>query len=392
MGMYEYNRDSTKEALQDVAYCDNDDMFKVKSVQKKWRDSFTTSELDATKWDSSVGTGATIAQSGGVLSMTSGTTESAETYILSKETFTIPFRLSIGMTLSQRIINQECIVEFVSVNPATLVPDGLHRAGLVFSGTNALRTVYRVQNGGLPVLDSAESTISSTASGGIYEIELFADEAWFHGGTLDANVARSQSYRRHQQIPDPNALYKIKISWLNGSTAPASSTTAAFQFLACQDYAELTAEITAGRGASATGQALSVNVGAMPSSPIAVVLSQGATNSGAGTFHNAISAASTNATSVKNGTAALGGGHLTNNTAAWKYFKLYNKSSAPTVGTDTPVATIGIPPNSSIAIGLPMAVGTKFSSGIAYAITGAIANADTTAIGANEVAVCLNYT
>ena len=117
---------------------------------------------------------------------------------------------------------------------------------------------YEVQNGGLARLASAASTVVTTASGGIYELEPFADEAWFHSGTLDAVTSRANSYRRHQQIPDPNAVYKIRLRWLNGGTAPATSTNAVVQFIAVQDYAELTAEITAGRGNSVAGNAISV--------------------------------------------------------------------------------------------------------------------------------------
>lgn len=241
-----------------------DDMFKVKSVQKKFRDSFPGTSLDAAKWDSAIGTGGSIAVSGGTVTLGSGTTASAETSILSKEKFTVPFRVSASFTLSQRIANQTFIIEAVSVNPITGVPDGLHTAAIVFDGTTATSAKYRVQNNGLTALDSGASTFPTSASGSTYEIEPFADECWFHGGILDSNSGRANSYRRHQQIPDPNAVYKIRLRWVNGSTAPASSSNAVVQFVACQDYAELTAEITAGRGQSVAGQGVGVNVITMP--------------------------------------------------------------------------------------------------------------------------------
>jgi hypothetical protein len=116
----------------------------------------------------------------------------------------------------------------------------------------------------LTPLDSAASTVPTTASAGLYELEPFADECWFHGGTLDATTGRANSYRRHQQIPDPNGTYKIRVRWLNGATAPATTTTASLQFVAIQDYQELTAEITAGRGQSVAGQAIAAAVVSMP--------------------------------------------------------------------------------------------------------------------------------
>ena len=245
-------------------YDPQDDMLKVKSVQKKFRDSFIGSAVDANKWDVSLGAGGAATVSGGTLTFGSGTTANATHSLLSKETFTVPFRVSIALTLSQRIANQTFYIEAVSVDPATGIPDGLNSTGFVFDGTTATYAKYRVQNGGITPLDSAVVTVPTTAGGSTYEIEPFADECWFHGGVLDSANGRSNSYRRHQQIPDPNAVYKLRLRWLNGATAPASNTNAVFQYVACQDYAELTAEITAGRGQTVAGQAIGAAIVSMP--------------------------------------------------------------------------------------------------------------------------------
>lgn len=250
-------------------YDSQDDMFRVKSVQKKFRDSFPGVALDTTKWDTAnVGTPGTVTLSGGTITIGSGTTVNSETGIISKEVFTVPFRLSTSLTLSQRIANQAFIIEAVSVDPVTGIPNGQHTAALLFDGVTSTTAKYRVQNSGLTPLDSAAVTVPTTASGSVYEIEPFADECWFHGGILDSTSGRSNSYRRHQQIPDPNALYKIRLRWLNGATAPASNTNAVVQFVACQDYAELTAEITAGRGQVVAGQAVGVAVVSVPTTTV----------------------------------------------------------------------------------------------------------------------------
>lgn len=250
-------------------YDQQDDMLKVKSVQKKFRDSFPGAALDTTKWDrSNVGTPGTVSVSGGNITIGSGVTANSETGIISKEVFTVPFRLSTSFTLSQRIANQTFILEAISVNASTGVPDGLHTIALLFDGTSATAAKYRVQNSGLTPLDSAAVTFPTTASGSVYEVEPFADEAWFHGGVLDSTSGRSNSYRRHQQIPDPNGVYKLRLRWVNGATAPASNTNAVVQFVACQDYAELTAEITAGRGQVVAGQAVGVAVVSAPTTTV----------------------------------------------------------------------------------------------------------------------------
>lgn len=257
---YKYNLQSPASRMMMSGYDPVDDMMKVKSVQRKFRDSFPGTSLNAQYWSSTLGTGGTVAVSGGVLTLGSGTTIAAETSVTSREVFTVPFRVSFGMTLSQRIADQSFYVELISVDPTTLEPDGLHKAAWMFDGTSATSAKYVVQNSGITELVSVASSVPTTASGGFYEIEPFSDEAWFHGGTLDSTSARSNSYRRHQQIPDPNALYKLRFRWKNGGIAPASNTNAVLQFVAIQDYAELTAEITAGRGQSVAGQALGVQI------------------------------------------------------------------------------------------------------------------------------------
>jgi len=237
-----------------------EDLRKVTSVQKKWRDAFATGALDSRKWTSQVAAGGAITVNSGALTLSSGANANDETWVLSTESFTVPFRVSVGLALSQRIANQSFYLEAVSVDRDSGQPDGQHMLGLLFDGVTATQAKYEVQAGGMVRLTSAASTFPTSAAGGVYELEAFIDEAWFHGATMDATSARANSYRRHQQIPDPNALYKVRLRWLNGTTAPASSTNAVLAFITVQDYAELTAEITAGRGQSVAGQGVAVQV------------------------------------------------------------------------------------------------------------------------------------
>jgi hypothetical protein len=112
---------------------------------------------------------------------------------------------------------------------------------------------------------------------------------------------------------------------------------------------------------------------------------------GTSTYHTLVSAATTNATSVKNSAGVISMLVLTNTSAAFKYIKLCNTTTAPTVGTTTPIFNIGIPPNSTITVDTgPFA--TRFSTGISYAITGAPALLDATVIAANDVLVNIAYT
>ena len=109
--------------------------------------------------------------------------------------------------------------------------------------------------------------------------------------------------------------------------------------------------------------------------------------------HFKSSANSTNATSVKNSSGAifnmiihntLGGG--ANNSIA---FRLYNKSTAPVVGTDVPMIVIHVSANSSKEINFTS--GITFTNGIAYSITDGDALLDATVVTADGVQVYIGY-
>lgn len=358
------------------------DVIKVSSVQNHFRESFGGAAVDATKWDTVTGAGGSLSVASGQLTLASGTTAGSETYLMSKQGFTIPVRIAVGMSLSQRIVNQGFYIELISVDPVTFLPDGKHKASWLFDGVTATQAKYIVQNSAVTALTSSAVTVTTTASLSVIELEPFADEAWFHSAAIDSTNGRTSSYRRHRQIPDPNAIYRIRLRWLNGGSAPASSSNAIIQYVSAQDYVELTAEITAGRGNTVAGSGIFATVA-------------GTVTSTEGTFlapseHLLNSAATTNATSVKASAGTIFAIAVSNHGAAIRYLKFYNKASAPTVGTDTPIIVIPIPIG-GVVILEGGKTGHRFTTGIAYAITGAAADADTTAIGAGEVKVMMAY-
>jgi len=73
---------------------------------------------------------------------------------------------------------------------------------------------------------------------------------------------------------------------------------------------------------------------------------------------------------------------VTNLRTSSLFLKLYNKATAPTVGTDTPVMTIALP---TLHVGIiPFEGGIPFSLGIGVGATTGVADSDTGAPGANE--------
>lgn len=114
-------------------------------------------------------------------------------------------------------------------------------------------------------------------------------------------------------------------------------------------------------------------------------------SSTAPTVHTLNSAATTNATSVKTTAGRVWSLVLCNTNAATRFFKLYAKASAPTVGTDIPILTIPVPANTALVFETGT-FGLQVATGIAYAITGAAPDNDTTAITAGDFKVNLQYT
>lgn len=104
---------------------------------------------------------------------------------------------------------------------------------------------------------------------------------------------------------------------------------------------------------------------------------------------NVCSTANTNLVNCKSTAALLTSALFTNTGASTVYLKLYSKSSAPVLASDTPWLVVPIAAGAHVALGCGS--GIKFTSGLAYAITGAVAFTDTTAIAANQVTGILTW-
>jgi hypothetical protein len=100
-------------------------------------------------------------------------------------------------------------------------------------------------------------------------------------------------------------------------------------------------------------------------------------------------AASTNATSLKASAGAAVDIDVFNVAAYSVFLKFYNKASAPTVGTDTPVWTIPIPAATGFARTLPF--GKWFTTGIAYAITKLQPDSDATVVAAGDLTGSIDW-
>jgi hypothetical protein len=103
-----------------------------------------------------------------------------------------------------------------------------------------------------------------------------------------------------------------------------------------------------------------------------------------------IGTASTNSTLASSGWKSLFSLCISNDTASKIYVKMYNKSTAPTVGTDVPLETFMVPANSIRDIDMGFHSGVGYTLGIGIATTGLQADSDTTAVAAG-VTVIVRY-
>lgn len=140
-------------------------------------------------------------------------------------------------------------------------------------------------------------------------------------------------------------------------------------------------------GAPATGQVLTIQ-GAPSMTPLAATTVLTSTASGM-TSSRVNAAASTNATSLKASVGNIGEIDIYNPAAYAVFLKFYNKASAPTVGTDTPVWTIPVAAGGGYSKSFPR--GKSFSTGIAYAITKLQADTDTTVVVAGDLTGSIDW-
>lgn len=102
-----------------------------------------------------------------------------------------------------------------------------------------------------------------------------------------------------------------------------------------------------------------------------------------------VSAATTNATVIKNTAGRLVGWNIANTTASWLYVKIYNTATAPVVGTTAISITIGIAPNSVNSISKEG--GVDMSTGLSISTTVNSVSTDATAVTAGALIINVFY-
>jgi hypothetical protein len=103
------------------------------------------------------------------------------------------------------------------------------------------------------------------------------------------------------------------------------------------------------------------------------------------TLSRATLAAGTNATSITTKPTRVAMICVGNISASAMYLKIFDKASAPIVGTDVPILTVQCPNGSPVVLGVEDLGGLFCANGLAFAVTKAIQDLDTTAVAAGDV-------
>jgi hypothetical protein len=404
----------------------------VGTARERFFDNFNT--FDTTdSWELvQTGTGMTVtgplggnaAGAGPYINIATGTTAGQQTIIRSRAMFTMPVELRYQLTASQRIANSAFRIGFLEVDDTgalitstsiTTAPTVLNARNAVMSeqsGTTATTGALIVRGAGaaLDTFAAAYGTGFTTVATGTgpnflvattYALMLERDKinTRAFGQNVLTNTGAQFSYDR--VLVNPNKVYKLYVIVETGAVAPASTTDWRLHLVNLMDATRFdVSPRAAGSGDQAKAFPVSGTVIVGSGTVTTVTTVTGVTNAGTPTApatpYILNSAATTNGALILTGTSGLHAFYATNTGATAAFVKLYNKATAPTVGTDipamilpVPAATSGFPGVATLPIGNQ---GFRFALGLGIAITGAVDDTDTTAVAAGQVKVMLSRT
>lgn len=402
-------------ALPAPGYDPATDSLLVSSGRDPFRDVFPT--LNAARWDT-VQTGAGMAVTvAGVLNgsrylnVNTGITANSETILLSKDQFRIPMRLLAAVSLSQRIANQEFLVELVEVDAngavitdasivaAPNVKDARNAVAILWNGTGATGANMVSRADGTSELSAAVTLLTTVATGtgpnfipaAVFELAADYDELVIMARATDSSGLPAIGAKRTQALPAPDREYKVRLRVRNLGTAPASATDFRVHLIQCEDMKRVTVDWKKVGGRSADlGNSMPVIL--TGPNPAGTAMMGGtrpdaqASGTGRSVARLAAAAASINATVVKGSAGRLFSITGYNAAAAVRYLKVYNKATVPAPATDNALilAVYRLQPSAPFNIDFGD-VGLNIAAGLSYALTTGTADTDATAVTAGDI-------
>ena len=359
----------------------------ISAVRDKFRDEFGWAVGELTSRYSTTGSTVQPVPSADRLTLTTGVVVNAVCQALLPLPFVAPAQVSVALQFSAaNPVNCDVSMELVDAA-------GLVCAAVVFPGgsTAAQCRVQTFSKARVPAWENANVgyTISDrVTSARLYTIQLCPDEIRFGQRDTNSNSGRNTFSVRTFRVPDPDEQLFLRIKMANGATAPATPTSLSVLSINVTDINELPVDLT-NTGGSSLSESVPVSVVYAASSnllPVSAAPNPHMTLGSYATFSRAITAATTNATLVKASFANLGGGSVINTSAAPMYLKLFNKATAPVVGTDVPFLTVIVPANSQVSMGtfIP-SMGIRCTLGLAWCLTAGALHTDVAVVAAGSI-------
>jgi hypothetical protein len=309
----------------------------------------------------------------------------------------VPGRYAIASIPSVDTINFT-VAGWPASGSCTLDLFGWNYIRTLYTGTTATNAAVDAQRRGWNSGDTT-ATINTTASPG-HVMQVYADGRNINwSDTVVASAVRPQVTTRAsriENIPDDDVELYFYLWSFNGSTAPASTTTWTVGFVSVEDVvnvptyiagvrpvgsqAPLEVQFASGYAVTITSGTVTAAAGTNAIGDVGVQYRANATGAASGT--HLVSAATTNATIVKGSPGRVVGWSFGNTNAAWRYVKLHNQTTTPTAGTGV-VRTIAIPPNGVNTFKIEG--GIAFATGIGLTTVTGAADADTAAVGLNDI-------
>lgn len=274
----------------------------------------------------------------------------------------VPGRYAIASVTGN---NVTFTVSGFSTGAGTVSVFGWNYHHFLYDGTTATTTKYDAQRRGWASGDTSMSMNTSASPGHIGQ--LFVDDS--HAFVSDSLAASTTGYRwsaradRVMNLPGYDFPLYLQIRAVNGSSAPASTTTLTIGFVSMEEYVATPVIVNKIKDAGGYGNQQVFVSGTVTNSPTRP------------TTYSYTTTASTNATLISSTTTrVLTDIVISNPTATAAYVKLFVKTTAPTVGTDNPVIIIPVPANSTVQQAYPYG---RVFAGLGFAVTGAIGPLDT---------------
>jgi hypothetical protein len=208
------------------------------NYQKRW--DFGGAALPSEWSITALGAGMAVAVTGGALTITTGTTPSAETIVRCSKAVSLKFIARFIAMLSQRIAEQNFYLEVLNEAGTTYARWNL-------DGTTA--TSAKVESANQNVANTPVTvTVPTTASFDVFEIYGEIEQVLFSASNANTNAVKGGLSMFDRNVPEPGESYYLQIRAVNTAIGPASSTTFSVDAVLVEDLEMVGVEILRAAG------------------------------------------------------------------------------------------------------------------------------------------------